>query len=160
MLRYLERFSEQRHWLEAGAIINSRRLMAETALRQAKGNPDPGEAIVILDPQKKRLEGKPNSYDIVLDRSGFYEIRTMNVNAAVAVNTAPRESDLTHGNAEEMAAGWMSSKPAVYTQEERPTAEEQDQRRHFWTYLLIGAALFLVAESLCSNYELRITNYE
>jgi hypothetical protein len=156
MLRYLERFSEQRHWIEAGAIINSRRLLAETALRQVKGNPDSGEAIVILDPQKKRLEGTPNSYDIVLDRAGFYEIRTMNVNAAVAVNTAPRESDLTHGNVEEMAAGWMSSKPAVYTQDERPTAEEQDQRRHFWKYLLIGAALFLVAESLLSNFRFTI----
>jgi VanZ family protein len=80
----------------------------------------------------------------------------MNGNAAVAVNTAPRESDLTHGNAEEMAAGWMSSKPAVYTQEERPTAEEQDQRRHFWTYLLIGAAFFLAAESLLSNLRFTI----
>ena len=156
ILRYLERFSEQRHWLEAGAIINSRKLLAETTLRQVKGNPDPGEAIVILDPQKKRLEGMPNSYDIVLERTGFYEIRAMNGSAAVAVNTAPRESDLTHGNAEEMAAGWMSSKPAVYAQEERPTAEEQDQRRHFWTYLLIGAAFFLVAESLLSNLRFTI----
>ena len=89
----------------------------------------------------------------MVDKAGFYEIRTMNVNAAVAVNTAPRESDLTHGNAEEMAAGWMSSKPAVYAQEERPTAEEQDRRQRFWTYLLIAAAFSCWLNHCCQIYD-------
>jgi hypothetical protein len=156
MLRYLERFREQRHWVETGAIIDFRRLLAEMALRQMKSSPDPGEAIVILDPQRKRLTGIGHTDDVAVEKAGFYEIRTMNLSATVAVNTPVRESDLTHGNAEEMAAGWMSSKPAVFAQEERPTAEEQDQRRHFWMYLFIGAALLLIAESLLSNFRFAI----
>jgi hypothetical protein len=160
MLRYLESFREQRHWLDVGDIIYSKRLLVETALRQAKGNSDLSEAIVILDPGKRRLAAAQGSNDIEAEQAGFYEIRAMNLSVPVAVNAAPGESDLTHGNAEEMAAGWMSSKPAVFSQDERPTPEEQDRNQHFWTFLLLGAVLFLIAESLLSNYELRMTNDE
>jgi uncharacterized membrane protein len=157
-LRYLENFREQRHWREVGDIINSRELLTETALRYSKANPDPNEAVVILDPQKKRLDLSPKSDLAVLEKAGFYEIRTMNLSASAAANVVPKESDLTHGNAEEMTAGWISSKPALFAQEERSTPEQQDRQQHFWTFLLIGALLFLVSESIVSN--LRLTIYD
>lgn len=155
-LRYLENFREQRHWREVGDIINSRELLTETALRYSKGNPDPNEAIVILDPQKKRLDLSPKSDLAAMEKAGFYEIRTMNLNASIATNVAPKESDLTHGNAEEMTAGWVSSKPAIFAQEERPTPEQQDRNQHVWTFVLIAALLFLVSESVLANIRFRI----
>jgi hypothetical protein len=158
MLRYLEGFREQRHWLEVGDTAAPKKLLVETALRQAKGNMDPGDAIAILDPEKRRLAWTPDLEEVVLDRAGFYDIRTMNLSAAVAVNPVPRESDLTHGNAEEMIAGWLSSKPAVFSQEERLSPEEQDRRRHIWIFLLAAAIVFLAAESLLSNRRLPAEN--
>jgi hypothetical protein len=151
ILHYLEGFREQRHWVDVGDMVAPKKLLVEAAFRQAKGNLDPGDAIAIIDPEKQRLAGTSESEGVVLDRAGFYEIRTMNLSATVAVNTVPRESDLTHGNAEEMIAGWLSSKPAVISQEERLTPDEQDKRQRFWVFLLAAAVLFLAAESLLSN---------
>jgi hypothetical protein len=158
ILRYLEGFREQRHWLDVGDTMAPKRLLVEAALRRAKGNPDPGDAIAVLDPANKRLDWKPDSEAVVLDRAGFYKIRTMNLSAIAAVNPVPKESDLTHGNAEEMIAGWLSSKPAVSPQEERLTPEEQDKRQRYWIFLLAAAALFLAAESLLSNLRFSVEN--
>ena len=155
MLRYLENFRELRHWHDVGDIINARELLTETALRQSKLNPDANEAIVILDPQKNRVALSRNSDLAVMERAGFYEIRTMGLNAIVAANVQPRESDLTHGNAEEMVAGWISSKPAVFSQTDQKTSpEEHDRLHHYWTFLLCGALLFLASELFLSNYRL------
>ncbi|MBN1569140.1 MAG: BatA domain-containing protein [Acidobacteria bacterium] len=157
-LRYLENFREPRHWHEVGDIINARELLMEAALRQSKKNPGPDESVVILDPAKKRMALSPDPNLAVMEMAGFYEVRTMNLNASLAANIASRESDLTHGNAEEMTAGWLSTKQVTFAQEERLTPEEQDRNRHFWVFLLAGALLFLISESILSNYELRITN--
>ncbi len=154
VLRYLERFREQRHWLEVGDVISPKNLLVEAALRQAKGNLDLGEAIVILDPNKQRLALTPGSDGLAVDKAGFYEIRTMKLNTAIAVNTVPKESDLTHGNAEEMIAGWISSKPAAFPREERATPEEQDRNQRIWVFLLIAAVLFLATELFLSNLRL------
>jgi hypothetical protein len=156
ILRYLEGFRERRHWLDVGDTAAPKRLLTEAALLEAKGNPDTSDAIAILDPEKRRLAWAPDAEEIVLDRAGFYEIRSMNLSTSIAVNTVPRESDLTHGNAEEMVAGWLSSKPAAFSQEERPAPEEQDSRQRIWIYLLTVAVLLLAAESLLSN--LRLAN--
>jgi hypothetical protein len=154
VLRYLENFQERRHWLEVGDIIAPKRLLAEAAVRQAKGNLDLNEAIVILDPEKQRLSAAPGSDDIAVDTAGFYEVRTMNLNTAVAVNTVPKESDLTHGNPEEMIAGWASSKPEISFRGGQPTPEELDRSQRIWALLLVAALLFLAMESFLSNLRL------
>jgi len=155
MLRYLESFHEKRHWFEVGDILAPKKQLAETALSQAKGRFDISEAVVVLGPRKQRLELPPGSDAIEMDGAGFYEIRSMNLSSAVAVNTVPKESDLTHGNAEEMIAGWLSSRPAASTQEERLTPEEQDRHQRLWNLLLIAAILFLLGELLLSNSRVR-----
>jgi hypothetical protein len=89
-----------------------------------------------------------------MDRVGFYEVRTANQSTSIAVNPVPRESDLTHGNSEEMAAGWVSpdaAAPPVVAEDERPLPEEQDQRQRFWRYLLIAALAFFAGEALLAN---------
>jgi hypothetical protein len=154
VLRYLENFREKRRWLVVGDTVSPKRLMTETALLQSKGNFSPSEAVVILDPDKQRISIAPGSDAVEMDRAGFYEIRTMNLNSMVAVNAAPRESDLTHGNAEEMTAGWVSRQPAKSFQDSRLAPEEQDRRQRIWSLLLIAAVLFLVFELFLSNLQL------
>ena len=96
----------------------------------------------------------PGSDAVAVDVAGFYDIRTARLNANVAVNPLLRESDLAHGNPEEMAAGWAAteaSTPAVLSEDERPTAEEQDKRARFWRYLLLGVVATLILEGLLAN---------
>ena len=154
VLHYLENFQEERHWVEVGATIAPRKLLVEAALRQGKGNIDLNQAIVVLDPTKQRVPLAPGSDAVAVDKTGFYEIRTPSLNASVAVNPVPRESDLSHGNSEEMIAGWVSRDPKavpVVSEDERLTPEEQERRQRFWRFLLIAALLFLLAEAFLSN---------
>lgn len=154
ILRYLENFRPERQWMNVGDTIAPRRLLVEAAVRKAKGNVDLNQPIVVLDPAKHRVPLAPGSDATAVDMAGFYEIRTSALNTSVAVNPALRESDLSHGNAEEMAAGWVSTEakaPAAVSQDELPTAKEQDRRARFWRYLLLGVVTLLVAEGLLAN---------
>jgi hypothetical protein len=155
ILRYLENFQERRHWLDVGDTMAPKKLLVDAALRQAKGNVDLSGSIAVLDPARQRISVAPGSDSIPLDKAGFYEIRAMQLNATVAVNPIARESDLTHGNAEEMTAGWISSKSASFAQDERLSPEEEDSRQRIWSLLLIAAALFLLSELVLSNLQLR-----
>ncbi len=150
VLRYLENFEEERHWLNIGDVLDPRRLFLEKDLLAA-GKLDPDEVAVILDPLKQRMELRPGSESILTERAGFYEIRTTSLNSSVAVNTLPEESDLTHQGAEEMTAGWISSQPAVFSQDAPPTPEEQDRNQRIWGFLLLAGLLFLISELLLSS---------
>jgi hypothetical protein len=160
MLRYLEDYEERRHWLNVGESISPGKWIAETAARRALSGIDENETVVVLDPARQRVSVDRGVGAIALERAGFYEVRTAKLSAAVAVNTTPRESDLTHGNAEEMAAGLMSSEPAAFSPGEALTAAEQDQRQRIWILLLIAALLFLISELFLSNRGLRTANDE
>ena len=153
MLHYLENFQERRHWLEVGETMAPRKLLADLTLRLAGGNMDSSQSLAVLDPARQRLPMASGSDTIAVEKTGFYEIRAENVNVSVAVNAPARESDLTHGDAEEMIAGWISSKSADFKQEERVTPEEQDRRQRIWTLLLLAAALLLLSETLLSNMQ-------
>jgi hypothetical protein len=155
MLHYLENFQERRHWLDVGDTMAPKKLLVDAALRQTKGNVDLSGSVAVLDPARQRISAAPGSDSIAVDKAGFYEIRAMHMNATVAVNPIPRESDLTHGNAEGMTAGWISSKSASFARDEHLSPEEEDRRQRIWALLLIAAALFLVSEFVLSNFELR-----
>jgi hypothetical protein len=154
MLRYLENFQEKRRWLEVGDTVSLKRLLTEAALLQSKVDSKMNEAVVVLDPDKKRIPMTPGSDAVEIDKTGFYEIRTTNLNSFVAANTQPRESDLAHGNAEEMIASWRSNEPASFSQDGRIAPEELDRRQRIWLLLLIAAVLFLLSELLLSNLRL------
>lgn len=154
MLRYLENFEERKHWLDIGETIAPREFLEEAASSGEKEKPGLDEAIVVLDPDKERLPAGPKSGDIVVDKSGFYEIRSMDLNTDVAVNADPAESDLAHGDPEEMVAGWASAKPQTFFDDEPPTPEEQDQRQQIWKLLLIAALVLFLLELFLSNYKL------
>ncbi len=153
-LQYLDNVSEESHAVEVGSTVSPRKYLLEAALRQARGNVDLNQALVLLDPSKQRVPVPAGSDSVMVDKAGFYEIRTAGQSASIAVNPVPRESDLTRGNSEEMAAGWVSPEtkaaPAL-ADDERPSAEEQDRRQRFWRYLLLAALAFFVAEALLAN---------
>ncbi len=154
MLRYLENFRQERQWMDVGDTIAPKKLLVEAAIRRGKGNVNLNQAIVVMDPARRRLALAPGADAVALDAAGFYEIRTADLNTSVAVNPAARESDLAHGNSEEMAAGWISSEakePAAFASDELPTAEEKDQRARWWRYLLLAMLAALVLEGLLAN---------
>ena len=154
LMRYLEGFRQERQWLDVGDTIAPRKLLIEAAVRQAKGNVDLNQAIVVMDPAKKRVPLAPGSDAMALDTAGFYDIRMANLNTSVAVNPALRESDLMHGNAEEMAAGFMSGEAKAFTAtsaDERPTSEDQDKRTRLWRYLLFAVLVLLIFEGLLAS---------
>ncbi len=154
VLHYLENFEEGRHWIEVGETIAPRKLLVEAALRQGQGDVNLDQAVVVLDPTKQRVPSAPGSDVVAVDRAGFYEIRSPKLNTNVAVNPEPRESDLTHGNSQEMVAGWISNDPnlaPVVSEQEKLTPEEQDRRQRFWRFLLLGALILLLTEAILSN---------
>jgi len=154
MLRFLENFRQERQWYDVGDTISPRRLLVEAAVRKGKSNLNLNQAMVVMDPSRRRVTLAPGSDAVELDAAGFYDVRTEELAAGVAVNPAARESDLTHGNAEEMAAGWMSTEAKaapVISSDELPTPEEQDRRTRWWRYLLAGMLAALVLEGLLAN---------
>lgn len=153
MLHYLENFQERRHWVEVGETIAPKQLLTDASMRQSKGTLEVNESVAVLDPDKQRLSIAPGSDSVAADKAGFYEIRSMNVNAPVAVNAAAKESDLAHGNAEEMKSGWTSSESSAFIQDERPLPEDQDRRQRLWVLLLIAAALLLISELFLANHK-------
>jgi hypothetical protein len=153
MLRYVENYQEGRRWLQVGDTMAPRKLLVEAALKQGKGNIDLNQPLVVVDPSRERLPVSQRTETVGVDAAGFYEIRTMSVAAQVAVNTVPRESDLAHGNSEEMVAGWMPTdrNALPVAQDERLSAEQQDQRQRLWLLPLLAALILLVSESILSN---------
>ncbi len=150
-LHFLENFQERRPWMEVGATLSPKTLLSDTALRQGKGLANSEASVAILDPRRQRLPLLPGDAALTLETAGFYEIRAMHWNIPVAVNPAAKESDLEHGNAEEMAAGWMASNPSMLHQDERLGLDDLDRRQRLWVLILIGAAVLLIAELILSN---------
>jgi hypothetical protein len=154
MLRHLEQYRDVRHSIRIGDAITPRTVLSETARRQGAGSVDVNQAIVVVDPARRRIEATSLGETLAVDRAGFYEIRTSNLSTSVAVNTVPRESDLAHADAEEWVAGWTS--PAgqgqdIVSPDERLSPEEQDKRQRLWRLLLAGVLLLLISEGLIAN---------
>ncbi len=154
VLHYLDNVTQQTRSVEVGSTISPRRVLLEAALGQSNGLAARDEALVLLDPSKQRVPIPSGADSVIVDKAGFYEVRSAGLSAAVAVNTLPHESDLTHGDSEAMTAGWASpdvGAAAGAADDERPTPEEQDRRQRYWRYLLLGALAFLIAEGLLAN---------
>jgi hypothetical protein len=154
IVRYLDDSSESRETLEVGASVSPRKLLAEATRRRGVKGIDPNQAVVVMDPDKKRVETAGGEETITLDRIGFYEIRSSAGNVRVPVNSVPRESDLTHGNAEEMTAAWVFSQGGIaapQANDEQASPEAQDGRTRIWRYLLAASLAFLLGEGILSN---------
>ena len=154
MLRYVDNLQEGRRWVEVGETFAPRSILLEAMLRQGKATIDLNQAVVVIDSAKQRVPLAARSGDVAVDKTGFYEIRTATLSAVVAANSVPRESDLTHVNAEELVAGWISPDaggPAVVAEDERLSAEDQERQQRIWRYLLLAVLVFLISECLLAN---------
>jgi hypothetical protein len=154
MLRFLDRAGEEKRAVQVGDAINPRTILLGSALARGKTGMDSNQAIVVLDPDKKRVQLPVGGNTVMVEKTGFYEIRSSDLNTSVAVNPVPRESDLAHGNAEEMSAAWAAPDPKAGPEtagDEQVSSEEQDKRQRIWRYLLAAAIIFFVGEGLLSN---------
>jgi hypothetical protein len=155
MLHFLDNAGEENRQSTVGETIAPRKLLLEAAVRSGHPESGSGQAVVVLDPVKKRIPMGPGSDAVQVDRAGFYEIRSPGLSVPVAVNAARVESDLSHGNAEEMTAVWLRPAAAAAgpqdAESEAAAPEEQDRRQHFWRYLLLFMLAFFLAEFLLSS---------
>jgi len=161
ILRFLESFEKRRYWLEVGDVIDPGRILSGKAFRRETNVPLADETFAVLDPAGQRLEIARDSGGIVAEKAGFYDIRTVDAKTSVAINTVAAESDLTHRNAEEMAAAWASGGQPAYSGNEGGTAEEKDRSQRLWIFLFMAVLLFLISESLLSGLKtVRDSDYE
>jgi hypothetical protein len=146
MLMYLGNHQEKHYWLEIGDVLNPREHLQDSLSGQERERLNSGEAVAVLGPDKNRLQMASGSDRLLVEMSGFYEIRSMDRNMTVAVNTVPKESDLSPGNAEEMTAGWISTESTVFESDTRTDPEDLGRRQRIWVLLFIAALLLAAGE--------------
>lgn len=127
-----------------------------------EGEAAPSEApwTAVLTPSEERIELEGRDLPLVLEESGFYELLEGDAETGrpVAVNVDPGEGDLTPRDTAEIAAAVSAAPPTSTPEgdgEERASADlrAEDVERHqgLWRYLLVGALLLLVGETVLSN---------
>lgn len=107
--------------------------------------------------ERQELDGRAGP--LILDEAGFYELLEEGdeVGTPVAVNVDPGEGDLSRRDAEEVAAAVAPSSTETQRAETGEVAASgiraEDRERHqgLWRFLLVGALVFLVAETALSN---------
>ncbi len=157
MLRFVANVQEGRRWIEVGDVIAPKRLLVEAGLRLGMRDINLDQSIVVMDSTRQRVPLAPGSDAVVAEKIGLYEVRTSKLNTSLAVNPVPRESDLAHGDSEQMVAGWLSqdaNAPPVISEDERLSPEEIDRTQNFWRYLLLAAVLCLLAEGVLANHSI------
>jgi hypothetical protein len=154
LLRFVEKFREDRLWYQVGDSIEPKSLLAEAAVAAGRADFDASGSVVVVDPAGHRVPPGDGTGAVTLDQSGFYDIRSSGLAAGIAVNTRPGESDLTHEDADQLIAGWVSLQPGpapVDTDTEPLAPEEKDQQQRLWRFLLLAALALFVGEGLLSN---------
>ena len=144
-------------WFSAGQVLNlaeQRSLLVEAGLGEAD--------LVAISPSGSRIpvtEGVRAGF-LTMAEQGLYEIHDATTTSesplTLAVNVDLAESDLTAIDPDELAssvtgraAGDRPEADAGVAREF--TSEDLEQRQGVWWYLLIGAFLLFVAETIVSN---------
>ncbi len=120
------------------------------------------EERVALVPGGETVDLEAERPFLSLDRPGFYQIRPPGQDevrpVAIAVNVDRREADLTPLDAREVVAGVGGSVDGAPIgsgpqgpESERLRQEDLERRQSLWRYLLVGALVLLLVETLLSN---------
>lgn len=145
LVKHAAGHAELRPWHTVGEAFD---LSAEA---EVKGR---DAAVMTPSGQKERVPASQRALE--LTTPGFYEVRRLEGgpwSRVAAVNFDPAESDLAVLDPEELA-GAITSKGegrVARAGQPAPTTEEHEGRQALWRYLLGGAFLFLVGETLLSN---------
>lgn len=134
---------------DEAVLARQQRAGASLALKQTRG-----ASGQVVDPTGRtvlKLAGTRRTQDVRLDQTGFYEVYTPSIEALVAVNADPRESDLATMSPDALAR-WRD---AVARREPAATASGtaalQAPPLELWWGLLMVLALVVLAESLLGN---------
>ena len=120
-----------------------------------------GGAGQLVDPSGKAVlelgsTRQPGAY--TLSQTGFYQIFTLAGESLVGVNTHPDETDLTpldesdFENWKQALAGDSNSGQQVVS--ETSIVDDTGSQREFWLWILCGAAVLLLLESLFANWKI------
>ena len=99
------------------------------------------------------LAGTAQAQQIKLDKSGIYEVYTPQGETLVAVNLDPRESELAP-LADDIVTRWQEASNRQVPMEENESIRIEAPPLELWHWLLLIAALILIAESALGNHYL------
>jgi hypothetical protein len=163
MGRYLAQYQEPEAWYVVGRMLDVAAPLAQIVREGAAGDTrkpvrkPSGVAVSPSGAQKTLGEGGTPSVE--LEEQGFYSVRLGGTGErrpfVAAVNLDPAESDLTPMEPNEFVgtatgrAGITASGQSL----EHPdmTPEDMEKRQTIWWFLLVGAAIALLAEAVLSN---------
>lgn len=154
--QHLASYTPPTPWYSAGQVLNlaeQRSLLADAGLADAE--------LVALSPSGRRVrvsEGERAGF-LTLDEQGLYEIRDATTTAGrpltLAVNVDLAESDLTTVDPSELASAVTGraggDRAAAAAPVRAISPENLEQRQGIWWYLLVGAFVLFVAETVVSN---------
>jgi hypothetical protein len=151
ILRYLAGYTERRSAFTVGQLLDL------DAARQVLGT---ASDVGVETPSGRRIGLGRTAAGVVLEEPGFYTLRAIGERSAsrrVAVNLDPAEADLTPLDQETVAAAVRPTGSAASATSAAPAASaalspaERERRQGIWWYLVMGAVVLALAETLLSN---------
>jgi hypothetical protein len=147
-MRHLAGYSEPRHWLQVGEVLDPAAAAAPRAQEAQR---------IVITPSGRRVPIEDEGAEVLeLSEQGFYELRgPSNENVGViAANVDPAEADLTTMDPKDIVAaavadpGGAEGGPAAGVP---LTPEAQEKNQRLWWYLLVAGILLLGVDTVLSN---------
>ncbi|MEN8376767.1 MAG: BatA domain-containing protein [Gemmatimonadota bacterium] len=155
--RHLENRRAASPWFTAGQIMD----LADADLIEAQfpglGEDESLTDRAVLAPGGDQLDRSAEPGFLELAEQGFYEFRVPGSGPgeglAVAVNANRTESELAALDVEEFAASLRADERDgdLSVEQAGITSADREQRQSLWRYLLMGAFVLLIAETVISN---------
>ncbi len=147
MVRYLAGYTERRAALVVGQAVDL------DAARRLVGA---GSDFVIEAPSGNRAPLSASAGAVPLDEPGFYTLRALNADLApqaVAVNVDPVEADLTPLDVDAFLAAVAPGErgASASAQAAQISPAERERRQGLWWYLVIGAVVLALGETILAN---------
>lgn len=155
-------YAETSSWYTIGEVADLDRLLTLRGAGEGEEGEEGRETrdydIVLSSPsQKTTVVPRSEARALLpLEEQGFYELRkggdSRSEPSSIAVNLDAAESDLARLDPEELVASvtFRETTPTTATTG-NDTRETQEGRQSYWWFLLIGAFLLLISETLLSN---------
>jgi hypothetical protein len=166
LARHAGRYADARPWYDAGALLDLTRhaeLTSHLGAGAAGGTP-PVIAVETPSGDVQRLETAASRPVVALSEQGFYELRqagaAKGTGRFVAVNVDPAEADLSRLDPRELVAAVTAGRGATVDAASfaGESKDERERRQTIWWYLLAGALVLLVGETVLSNRLSRVAS--
>ncbi len=156
LARYLSGYEEMRSAFAVGQVLE---LTAESPDPSIRALVAQGGDLVVESPSGRRQLVREEDGEAVVEltEQGFFEIRHTDggelAPAVIAANLDPVEADLTTVDRDEFlgAVAPLEAAVAVAGGAQTFTVEDMERRQHLWWYVLMGALIILLGETVLSN---------